>query len=84
MSLDSREGGIPELPLYDRLPVVAVVPHRFNCRRTPYTGLWTTRAFFASGHYSVLRCLVATANVIRTMQAASREPVPTTLFRKLL
>jgi len=28
--------------------------------------------------------LVAAANVIRTMQAASREPVPTTLFRKML
>jgi len=34
--------------------------------------------------YSVLRCLVAAANVIRTMQAACREPVPTTVLRKSL
>jgi len=33
---------------------------------------------------SVLRCFVAAANVIRTVHAASREPVAPTLFRRLL
>ena len=33
---------------------------------------------------SVLRCVVAAPNVSRTLQAVSREPVPPTLFRKML
>ena len=38
----------------------------------------------SEGLYSVLHCLVAAANVVRIMQPGSREPVPSTRFRKML